>query len=625
MSDVSAPTSSARSPSPDTGRVGRGGSAADAPHDQSQSTAGQAGDQNAASSNTTRGDPAVILSSTLTHLQAGQRFAAIVIGQIPDGRLVLDSPQGVFVVDLKTSLALGPLAVKTDVLLQVVKVGDDIEAAIVAMNNVHVHPPRPVVLTLADMHGSSWQVETAEIADTVPTAGLPEPALPTAAKGPAGPQTTTSGQATAVVAQSERSETQQAAEIPIVKSAAPSPEIGKVLTVEPATLSGSPDIRPGTQLKLAVVAIEDNATPTSEPAVRSAPNESSALTALIRRAAPTPASAALSAAPQPAKGVQVQATVVTRPAPSPAAKPLAAPAAPAPAATPKTAFLQTPFGLMRVTDGPKLPEGTRVTVEVTDVVTPQPPVSRPARLPFDQAGLAATDLTRDWSSLTQVMKSAGVDVPPHMLGHVAVPTLNAAPTPTPTASLQFFLAALRLGDVKGWLGQDLANRIDQSADPGLMSRIGGDFAAASRAAHDGSSSEWRPVMLPVHDGSGIQPVAWFIRRPYEAKDGDARAGGGLEKQSDHGTRFVIELDHRSLGEMQLDGLVHAKRFDLVVRSHRPLSETIRRDIAGLFRKVLDGAGAEGDVLFHTDRKFPIALRADMAHRAFEARPHPDRA
>jgi hypothetical protein len=247
------------------------------------------------------------------------------------------------------------------------------------------------------------------------------------------------------------------------------------------------------------------------------------------------------------------------------------------------------------------------------------------RPPFDEAGLAVADLTRDWSGLTQAMKSADVEIPLQMQGHVVVPALAASPPPTPSASLQFLLAALRLGDVKGWLGQDVASRLDQSADPGVMSKISSDFAGAARAAHDGGNSEWRPVVLPVHDGAGIQPVAWFIRRPYDAGDDGAKSAGEAEKQGGQGTRFVIELDHRSLGEMQLDGLVHAKRFDLVVRSHHPLSTTIRQDISGLFRKVLDGAGAEGDVMFHTDRTFPIALRADMAHRAFEARPHPDRA
>jgi hypothetical protein len=77
--------------------------------------------------------------------------------------------------------------------------------------------------------------------------------------------------------------------------------------------------------------------------------------------------------------------------------------------------------------------------------------------------------------------------------------------------------------------------------------------------------------------------------------------------------------------LQLDGLVHAKRFDLVVRSHQPLSQAIRQDIAGLFKKTLDGGGFEGEVMFQPGRDFPLSLRADMAHRAFEARPHPDRA
>ena len=101
-------------------------------------------------------------------------------------------------------------------------------------------------------------------------------------------------------------------------------------------------------------------------------------------------------------------------------------------------------------------------------------------------------------------------------------------------------------------------------------------------------------------------------------------GGTAGDRPDEGTRFVLELDHKSLGEMQLEGLVHGKRFDLVVRSHQTLSDTIRQDITGLFRKIVDRSGVVGDVMFHPSRKFPLSLRADMAHRAFEARPHPER-
>ncbi len=289
-------------------------------------------------------------------------------------------------------------------------------------------------------------------------------------------------------------------------------------------------------------------------------------------------------------------------------------------------LLRTPLGLLKITSGPRLPEGTEVTVQISDVRVPPTP-ARPIRPPFDTEAIAAADLTRGWDSLNKVLKAVDFTPPPASVGQVVVPAFagtKAASAP-PSSMIQFLLAALRLGDLKSWLGSDIASRASQSVDPGLQGSLSRDFGTMSRAAHDGTRTEWRPFVLPVHDGSGIQPVAWFIRRPYQDADRASGSGGNPDGRPDDGTRFLLELDHKSLGEMQLDGLVHRQRFDLVVRSHAPLADKIRQDITELFHNILDRSGVTGDVMFHPGRKFPLALRADMAHRAFEARPHPDRA
>lgn len=615
MSDVSATTGTARNPTADSGRVSRGGASTDTRHDQNAPTQPASQEPEAPTSGPAHSDPAVILSSTLTHLQAGQRFAATIIGQMADGRLVMDSARGVFVVDLKTSLALGPLAAKTSILLQVVNVGEDIEAAVVAMNGVHVHPPRPVLLTLADIHGNPAPAEAAPTPPTPLKPALPQTTVAEepAAEIPVAPQAKT----LPPVAKPDAPET---VAVPTATPAAKPSHIGQVLEVEPATATAGVALKAGTKLKLTIVSVEQSPEPAPRPASAEpvAASKLPPLSSLLQRA---PSSAAAPSAPPPKIGTTVQATVVARPAtaPQPVSTPPATQAAPT-----ESDLLQTPFGLVRVTQGPKLPAGTKVTIQVSEVRSPQPPVPT-RRPPFDDAGLAVTDLTRDWSGLKQALKAAEFNPPPTMQGHVVAPALAANPPPTPAGSLLFLLAALRFGDVKGWLGQVVADQIQQGLTPAALTQLGDQFSSLSRAAHGGGGSEWRPFVLPIHDGSGIQPVAWFIRRPYDAPDEAGHGGGGEQGCGDQGTRFVIELDHRSLGELQLDGLVHTKRFDLVVRSHQPLSQTIRQDIAGLFKTALETGGFDGEVMFHAGRQFPVSLRADMAHRAFEARPHPERA
>ena len=674
MSDVVTPTSSSRPPSPDQGRVGRGGSTSDTPQEQGTSTQSQTQDQDTAAASPKRNDPAVILSSTLTHLQSGQRIPGEVVGQLNDGRIVLDTPQGTFVLDLKASLALGPIAAKTDVLLQVVTVGDDIEAAIVSLNDTHLHPPRPVVMTLSSVRPG------------IPTPTVRAPDLPDLPLGQAPEaQSTAPGQTGKPAATTS---TDQAAATDFPTRPAPKVPAGTILTVERADASSASAIRPGTQIKLTIIpaggtAAETIASSPTPPAGRSAAPPPTAPAAAstapatkgLRPGSTTPPAAGTAAkaaplaepetpvtAPLPGRtpqaagpsnqlsqapaqtssdlparapamktGTTFVATVVADPA-RPAPPPVAAlprpglPAAPPPSEPPTV--LQTPFGLLRVTQGPKLPEGAHMTVEISDVKTPAP--QPPVRPPFDPPGVAIADLTRDWRSLTDTLKSIDFKPAPDAQGHVVAPALtmipasaSTAPPPMPPSStLLFLLAALRMGDVKSWLGSDIANQVDKSGNAALLGKLTNDFANLARAAQDGTRSDWRPVVLPVHDGAGIQPVAWFIRRPYEGVDDGRNGSADSAAQPAEGTRFVVELNHRNLGEMQLDGLVHGKRFDLVVRSHQSLSETIRQDISGLFRKVLDAAGSTGEVMFQPGPKFPTSLRADLAHRAFEAKPRP---
>jgi hypothetical protein len=76
-------------------------------------------------------------------------------------------------------------------------------------------------------------------------------------------------------------------------------------------------------------------------------------------------------------------------------------------------------------------------------------------------------------------------------------------------------------------------------------------------------------------------------------------GSEADRREEEGTRFVIDLDMKVLGPVQLDGLVkgRAKRFDLIIRTHQPIPETLRLGIAEVFINTLDGFGMTGRTSF----------------------------
>lgn len=64
-----------------------------------------------------------------------------------------------------------------------------------------------------------------------------------------------------------------------------------------------------------------------------------------------------------------------------------------------------------------------------------------------------------------------------------------------------------------------------------------------------------------------------------------------------GRRAVFSADFPRLGRCQLEVFCHDRRFDLTVRSARPLPDEVRRTAAVLFLAARDLGGLRGDISF----------------------------
>ena len=80
-------------------------------------------------------------------------------------------------------------------------------------------------------------------------------------------------------------------------------------------------------------------------------------------------------------------------------------------------------------------------------------------------------------------------------------------------------------------------------------------------------------------------------------------------------RFVVDLDLSALGAMQLDGLVHGKRLDLILRSHAELPVAMRHDVARVFDDALGVSGMEGSLIIEVIPRFPVSPFEDMKRGA----------
>jgi hypothetical protein len=128
---------------------------------------------------------------------------------------------------------------------------------------------------------------------------------------------------------------------------------------------------------------------------------------------------------------------------------------------------------------------------------------------------------------------------------------------------------------------DVATKLDADA-----SQIG-----QSRPAQPG---DWSITVLPYLGLATTKPMRLYRRTPDEE-----------EKSKGGGERFVIELEMVRLGALQFDGLVRERRFDLALRSEKPLDEGLRKIVEQTFRDSLLIAGWSGELTYARSGPVPM--------------------
>ena len=247
-------------------------------------------------------------------------------------------------------------------------------------------------------------------------------------------------------------------------------------------------------------------------------------------------------------------------------------------------MVHTPAGVLAFATRTLLPQGGTVTFQVTEEPVP-PPAPETAPLRGVPEGLV---FSRGWPTLDEALVALN-DANAVLAQHL-VNAIIPRPDAHLAANILFFLAALRGGDIRGWLG-DGPGRLLQRVRPDVMARLKDEFGRLARLAEDPGPGDWRIALIPVHHGAQIERIRLFLRRHGEDEEEDT---GGRR-----GTRFVIDVELERFGRLQLDGLVRArnKRLDLIVRTASPLPPQMHDDIRRIFRDATELTGIKGGVAF----------------------------
>lgn len=407
----------------------------------------------------------------------------------------------------------------------------------------------------------------------------------------------------------------RAAGAPVLEPAAPprgeAAPTATVLRAAPVVPGQPQPPAAGTVFTVRILSVEPPSPAGAAPASVAIPQLPAGAPAGVAAAAPAPSAPIPSAAPQAVAPGPAAPMAVPAQAPSAASQPIASalPAAPAPPAfeTPRLSgvvapnshsgqpLVQTASGLVVLGGTPPLPPGARVVMEV--VGQPQTPATPPvstgtAPAPVQAGASGFAGLAQGIEVLRQADPAAAARLT-GMLPQVG---------PRLAEGMVAFAAALRT-EALAAVAESAAKGLDRIGRREVARRLVQELGDAMPQARATPQGEWRVATMPLLHGGVVEPVRLWLRRPeWDDEDAERR---GPEGGPGGGQRFVLDLTFSHFGRFQLDSLIQrrAKRFDVVIRTERPLPEEVTRDLADIFRRCCEGMGLAGQALFKAGEAF----------------------
>lgn len=213
-------------------------------------------------------------------------------------------------------------------------------------------------------------------------------------------------------------------------------------------------------------------------------------------------------------------------------------------------------------------------------------------------------IAREWPGLRDALKLVQDSAAPEARAALD----RALPKPGPQLARQMlaFVDAATQGGVRTWLGEGIARIIERLGGGEFVSRL--DHDLHDMLATQRSDGDWRMTIIPMLDGRDLRQIRFFERR---------RKRDEKEQRREDSARFVVECDHSELGALQLDGLMHEKRLDVILRSHDPLPQEMERDILALFGNACTDLGLNGQLFFQAVPVFPVSPLEDLSHNAVQ--------
>lgn len=259
-----------------------------------------------------------------------------------------------------------------------------------------------------------------------------------------------------------------------------------------------------------------------------------------------------------------------------------------------------------------LPAGTQIELHAiqNSSLTPiAPPIS--AAISLTPAYFLTSETWQIMQEVQQTLAQANpqtAQVFNNLIPNAGTPA-NMGPT------MLFFIAAIRSGDLQGWMGDKVVDALKRAGKGDLLGRLGREFSALSRFSSEPVHHDWRGLSVPLSWQNEIHKIAVHYRKEENTAD-DGIQNAGTK------TRFIMDLSLSQMGSVQLDGLYQGRedgnmgRLDLILRTEESFSAAMKQTMRSTYKNALDETALTGELSFQDQQEQWVKISPDLAKSEF---------
>lgn len=219
-------------------------------------------------------------------------------------------------------------------------------------------------------------------------------------------------------------------------------------------------------------------------------------------------------------------------------------------------------------------------------------------------------LIEDWGSISLALNALSASMSPQISAILSSRIPNLQSPGQLTSTMFFFLSALKAPHpARTWLGPDVSSKLVQLGGKKIIDKINHDFSRLARLAVENAASDWRPHLIPLQNGNDISAIPILIKQinneNEENKNNDQNDDNNNKIKA---TRFILELTLSQFGTLLIDGLLKGPRLDIIIKSVKPISLSIKMKLTKQYNDALAKNKFDGEMIIIDNTPADVSVK-----------------